>query len=330
MPKEEAYLNMRVLFARRKSMSHSFTPYSTEPIYNIKAVTRRTGIPAPTLRAWERRYKMLAPRRNAGNYRLYSDRDIAVLRWLHEQVEAGLSISRAVALLENPRVRDDTPVLPPESEERENLAVLATRLFERLAVMDEESASAALAEAFAIYPIEDVCEGVITPALARMGDGWQAGHLMVAAEHHATAYLVGRLHGLLNAQPTGNGPLALVGCAPGERHEIGALMLAVMMRRARLNLRYLGADVPIEAWTQAIDELRPHLVAISATRAESAAPIAQIGEHLGKDAGRGLPVFVVGGAAFVGDDGPALPFPHERAEAELRATVQRIATLMRG
>ncbi|MGB9847504.1 MAG: MerR family transcriptional regulator [Desulfotomaculales bacterium] len=70
------------------------------PIYTIKTVVERTGIAPATLRAWERRYGILSPRRSGGGYRLYSERDIAILRWLKSQVEAGIPISRAVALLQ--------------------------------------------------------------------------------------------------------------------------------------------------------------------------------------------------------------------------------------
>src|SRR5690349_4960096 len=73
--------------------------YSTVPLFNTKAVVRQTGVPAPTLRAWERRYGALAPQRGENDYRLYSERDIAIIRWLREQVENGLSISQAIALL---------------------------------------------------------------------------------------------------------------------------------------------------------------------------------------------------------------------------------------
>src|SRR5215470_3627885 len=70
--------------------------YSTTPLFNTKAVVRQTGIPAPTLRAWERRYGILSPQRGPNDYRLYSERDIAIIRWLREQVENGLSISQAI------------------------------------------------------------------------------------------------------------------------------------------------------------------------------------------------------------------------------------------
>ena len=72
--------------------------YSDFPLYNTKAVVQQTGIPAPTLRAWERRYTFLSPGRADNSYRLYSERDIAIIRWLKARVDAGMSISQAIAL----------------------------------------------------------------------------------------------------------------------------------------------------------------------------------------------------------------------------------------
>ena len=72
--------------------------YSDYPLYNTKAVVQQTGIPAPTLRAWERRYTFLLPGRADNSYRRYSERDIVVIRWLKERVDTGMSISQAIAL----------------------------------------------------------------------------------------------------------------------------------------------------------------------------------------------------------------------------------------
>ena len=44
--------------------------YSDNPIFNTKAVVQQTGIPGPTLRAWERRYDILSPER-ANNITVY-------------------------------------------------------------------------------------------------------------------------------------------------------------------------------------------------------------------------------------------------------------------
>ena len=277
---------------------------SDEPIYNMKAVTQRTGIPAATLRAWERRYKVLEPRRSAGNYRLYSERELETLIWLKSQLDAGLSISRAIALLD--RQRDALPVQlghahPALADEgqAENWDRLRRWLGAALVNLDEQEAGAALAEAFALYTVEDVCVRLIGPCLFDIGEAWHSGRISVATEHFATAYLMGRLMALLNAQPPGQGPLVLVGCAPGERHEVGALMLALRLRRKGRNVRYLGADVPAADLARAIRELRPRAVALSATLAESAERLADLRPLLGSLASSTR--FVFGGQAFAGN-----------------------------
>ena len=56
--------------------------FSEEPKYTIKAVCGQTGIRAVTLRAWERRHELLNPHRSENRYRLYSERDVAILRWI--------------------------------------------------------------------------------------------------------------------------------------------------------------------------------------------------------------------------------------------------------
>src|SRR5713226_1571093 len=74
--------------------------YPDEPIFNMKAVEQQTAISAATLRAWERRYALIEPKRTASGYRLYSDRDVALLHCVRTHMNEGLTISRVVAMLE--------------------------------------------------------------------------------------------------------------------------------------------------------------------------------------------------------------------------------------
>lgn len=85
-----------------RGYGHSELPdlarYSDTPLYNTKAVVQQTGVQAATLRAWERRYELLAPQRAGNAYRFYSERDVATIRWLKSRVDGGMAISQAVAL----------------------------------------------------------------------------------------------------------------------------------------------------------------------------------------------------------------------------------------
>ena len=70
----------------RRTELPDLEPYSTVPRYNMLAVEKATGLSPRTLRSWERRYDVPAPQRAPGGHRLYSERDLALIRWLMEQV----------------------------------------------------------------------------------------------------------------------------------------------------------------------------------------------------------------------------------------------------
>src|SRR5687768_8713278 len=117
--------------------------YATTPLYNTKLVVGETGVPADTFRAWERRYGLPQPQRGDGGQRLYSERDIATLRWLRDRTNEGLTISQAVALLETQADAPATHLLPRSTE------TLQHELVQALLRFDAPTADMLLSEAFA-------------------------------------------------------------------------------------------------------------------------------------------------------------------------------------
>lgn len=70
----------------------------TEPRYRIGAIARLTGIPADTLRVWERRYQVVTPERSAKGSRLYSREDVTRLALIKRLVDAGHAIGSIAGL----------------------------------------------------------------------------------------------------------------------------------------------------------------------------------------------------------------------------------------
>jgi MerR family transcriptional regulator, light-induced transcriptional regulator len=66
--------------------------------YRIGAVSRLTGVPADTLRVWERRYGVVTPGRMGSGSRLYGAEDVARLTLIKRLVDRGDAISRVAAL----------------------------------------------------------------------------------------------------------------------------------------------------------------------------------------------------------------------------------------
>lgn len=289
--------------------------YSTTPLYNIKAVVQSTNISPSTLRAWERRYNMCRPQRSESGYRLYSDRDIAIIRWLKAQVDAGMSISQAVAWLqsimeqsssdEQATLPDPTgravelqPIAAPSRLDLENFTNLQAALLNALLNYQEEEAETILARAFALYPVEHVGEYIIMQVLVEIGERWHRGKLSVTREHYATNYLIQRLAAILRAAPNATDrPLIWVGCAPGEFHEVGALLLSIYLRRAGYTVRYLGQNLPVDDLVAEVQAVKPEMVLFSATTTEAALGLQPLCERLASiEPPR--PIIGYGGRAF--------------------------------
>ena len=50
------------------------------PIFPLNYAVKETGIKADTLRAWERRYDLPHPSRTEGGQRLFSEKDIEIIK----------------------------------------------------------------------------------------------------------------------------------------------------------------------------------------------------------------------------------------------------------
>jgi MerR family transcriptional regulator, light-induced transcriptional regulator len=284
-------------------------------VYNIKAVARLTGVAADTLRRWESRYNILSPQRSTGGYRMYSQRDVDTIRWLKARVEEGLTISRACDLL---RTRQDTdlsdgrgalstggalrgPAAGAASAGVRALPVLADEMLTWLESMDETHAGQVMTEALSLYTVEQVVEELVYPVLVEVGERWMRGDWSVVQEHFASAFMRDRLANLLHASPqNAGGRVALVACAPEELHEIGALVIALYLRRNGYRVIYLGQNVPLDSLVSMVRTLRPAVLCCSATRPDTAAnlrPLAGLIDELHRQTGY-RPVLVYGGLVF--------------------------------
>ncbi|HEX8995392.1 MAG TPA: cobalamin B12-binding domain-containing protein [Ktedonobacterales bacterium] len=334
--------------------------YSDTPLFNTKAVVHQTGVPAPTLRAWERRYGILAPRRGDNDYRLYSERDMAIVTWLHERIASGLTISQAIALLRSlepsrrrgrrgkaggslaheapgayeaheaqgayeseTHVGAAAPAVQAPSEAF-SLEVLSAALLTQFMHLDEASANGTIAQAFSVYSVEDVCLSLLTPTLIRLGELWQSGDITVTVEHFASALIRGYLEGLYRASPLNDaGPMLLIGCAPGEAHELGALMLALFLRRAGLRVVYLGQNVDPDTLIETVETIRPACLLLSAAMRPQAETLVEIGRRL-TALGRPQPTFFFGGHAFAAEPDLARRIPGVYLELDAHAAAQDI------
>lgn len=284
-------------------------PVDDEPLFNIGAVTRMTGIPESTLRMWERRYAFPASQRTAGGHRLYSQREVARLRWVKQRVDEGMQIRQAIHALQHLEREGEPAVWAPAPPRLEpggaSAELFCQQLTEALFRHDSAGADQVLSEAYPLLPMENLVLDVIGPALREIGDAWRAGRIGVATEHFASHYLRARLVLWLRAGPPAYpvSPVVLA-CAPGELHEGSLLMLGVLLRRLRWPIIYLGQTMPLSELAAFVEDVDPAVIVFVAMLEDSARALAEWPRWLPQAASANRPVVAYGGRIF--SEQPAL------------------------
>jgi DNA-binding transcriptional MerR regulator len=220
-------------------------------MYTIKEAAARTGLSVPVLRAWERRYGVVEPERTPAGYRLYNENDLARLRAMRDLVTRGWSPSTAAAsIVDHP----PEPELPAARNSAEP-AALVKAFADAAARMDAAHLEQILDEMTSLGSFEHVAQAYLLPAMVAVGDGWERGDLDVAAEHSASHAVLRRLAAAFEAAGRGGTESrpVLVGLPPGARHELGGLAFSVAARRAGLRITYVGADLPVADWVEAVE-----------------------------------------------------------------------------
>lgn len=252
------------------------------PSYNLNVVVRETGIKPDTLRAWERRYGLPEPVRTEGGHRLYSSRDIDMIRWFMARQGEGMRISQAVKMWNdlsdegvdplNPdrRSADVIPVLEGLSENSALVRLRETWLA-ACTEFDEFAAEQILAQAFARYPVELVVVEVLQKGLSQIGEDWYSGSLTVQQEHFASNLALRRLNALISAAPAPTRRENILIATPsGEWHVFAPLMATLILRYHGWDVTNLGADVPIVDLEDTLQQVRPDLVIYVATQLNTA------------------------------------------------------------
>lgn len=231
--------------------------------YNMKAVSTMVGILPGTLRAWERRYQMIAPVRNEAGHRLYSDNHVRKLKWLTQKVNDGFTISQAISLLEQ---EQKVSARPFNDQAEDRVSQLQKDILHAFLQFDERTVQDLMNEAFTIYTMDKVLIDILAPLLLQIGNMWEDGKITTAHEHFSTSILRSRIGAVMHAYPhNGILPKVVAVCAPGEWHELGLLIFTLYMRRKGYEVIYLGSSIKEHDIEVVLETVKPRFLFMSCT-----------------------------------------------------------------
>jgi DNA-binding transcriptional MerR regulator len=248
----------------------------TQTRLRIGELSKRSGVSTELLRAWERRYGLLQPTRSSGGLRLYTLEDLERVQRMRRYLAEGLAAAEAAALAVREAAPETPhPVLLPEPAQRELAAALDS--------FDEPAAQGVIDDLLASATVDAFLTEIVLPYLHELGERWQRKEASVAQEHFASAVLRGRMLGLARGWGRGLGPLALLACPPGERHEFGLIAFGLALRGRGWRITYLGGDTPVDTLERAARSLDPALIVLSVTTDEPLRAVAPAVRRLARE-----------------------------------------------
>lgn len=258
--------------------------------YPIRAVTKLTGIPEDTLRAWERRYRAVTPRRS-GRGRLYSDKEIRRLELLRDVVAQGHAIGQIVtasdtqlrALLRKSAdlaTQEGTQETTPKqkSATREDEYRLG-RILAAVEAYDYARAERELGRLATTTPNpRDLVNHLASPLMRLTGERWHDGKFSIAQEHMVTALLSGLFASMLRLYAPANPRVKLLMATPeNELHGFGILAAAMLSAAGGLGPIHLGTNLPTRDIIQAARKTQANviLLGLCGAKRETAIPVLQ-------------------------------------------------------
>lgn len=293
-------------------------------VLRIGEVSRRTGVAVETLRAWERRYGLLAPARTEGGHRLYREADVARVEAMQRLLVAGWTASAAAReVLRDPGAV--LPLRPVDGAGGDASGELIARLRRSIDAFDAPAADGLVDDVLARLEVPRALDEVLLPVLRTVGDGWQDDPRVIAREHFATNVLRPRLQRLLRTAVR-HGARACVAAAPErEEHDLGLLASAVVAADAGWRVHYLGPRTPTVAIERAVADLDPEVVLVGALFRDQAEAFLDDRPSFPRAA------VVLGGVGFAAADAERLPHAvvHEGAIRTVTASMERAVTARR-
>lgn len=152
----------------------------------ISELGRRVDVAPDLLRAWERRYGLLTPRRTAHNARLYSTIDEARVRMMKRYLGQGIAAAQAAELTLGARVTlnvgSESHIADPERQRAMHAIRFALDRF------DETAAQLALQSVMGAHSATCVIRDLVIPYMREIGERWEAEHVTIAQEHFASNF----------------------------------------------------------------------------------------------------------------------------------------------
>lgn len=213
-------------------------------VYTIKDLENLTGIKAHTIRIWEKRYKLIVPKRTDTNIRLYTEFQLQKLIYISLLNKNGYKISKLAKLDEDQLLSK----VKEFSESNSGKETIIEELIISLVQADENNFNALLDSAIFNKGFEETIISIVYPFLEKVGQLWLSGSITPSQEHLVSNHIRNKLIFKINLLENVINPEAktyLLFLPENEMHELGLLFAQYLLKKQGHNVIYLGQRIPL-------------------------------------------------------------------------------------
>jgi len=226
---------------------------------SIGAVERDSGIARDTLRVWERRYGFPLPARNDKGERMYPLEQLRRLQRIRRLLDQGLRPGKVVALTEYDLDRIEADLYPDHEADDAIERIISVLQSGDVAQLDSE-----LSSSYQQQGMETFITQTVIPLLKTVGERWAMGRLQIYEEHLLSEVLTRFLNSeIYLLQKAAKKPRVVLATLPGEEHTLGLLMVAALLSSRNISVINLGAEVPLDQLTSAVDRYEADILGVT-------------------------------------------------------------------
>jgi DNA-binding transcriptional MerR regulator len=227
--------------------------------YSIKDLEQLSGIKAHTLRIWEQRYNIIAPKRTDTNIRTYDDRDLKLVLNIALLKDHGYKISEISKLSLEEMNKEVIKISDRQLNYPDQIHALTISMID----LDEDRFEKIISTNILQFGFENTIINIVYPFLSRLGTLWVTGSVGPAQEHFISNLIRQKIIVAIDGQVSKqrpNGKTYMLFLPEGELHEISLLFASYIIRARYNRVIYLGQSLPFSELEFAYNVHRPDYI----------------------------------------------------------------------
>jgi DNA-binding transcriptional MerR regulator len=194
-----------------------------EKLLSIGTLSKLTGVNAITLRAWQRRYGLLKPKRTAKGHRLYTENDVTRIKEILFWLEKGIAISKVKPYLQYKKETEHAFDIP-------NYAEYEAKVVQAVSTFDQRMLETEMEEVISFYPLDVISQSIYPRVLQRLNDHWVTSDTAFSEQDFFEFYLRNKLAStFLQRKNTQRSQKLIVMCLENAFTEIEMLFMAAAL-----------------------------------------------------------------------------------------------------